>query len=244
MIFKKSKRIKEEQKKQQILNFQSPNYQQINVARLQHLTSLNINFTGKHILELGAGIGDHTFFYLVNNAKVTPIEGRKELVEYISTRFGIEAIEQDLEKDFVSNLKREHKYDIAHCYGILYHLANPEKFIKSVAELTDCILLETCVSYDDNLIGTNLVGEDKEDSTQAISGTGCRPNRKWIFNKIKENYKYSYMPITQPKHIQFPNYFDREAKDTELVRAIFIGSNSPIDSDKLVNEFVEEYHEW
>src|SRR5690242_1107048 len=50
--------------------FLSPAYQQHNVARLQHLDSLGLPVCGKRVLELGAGVGDHTIFYLHRNCKV------------------------------------------------------------------------------------------------------------------------------------------------------------------------------
>src|SRR5438045_257276 len=44
--------------------FLSPAYQSHNIARLQHLDSLGLDLSGKRVLEVGAGVGDHTLFYL------------------------------------------------------------------------------------------------------------------------------------------------------------------------------------
>ncbi|MCI5196118.1 MAG: methyltransferase domain-containing protein [Candidatus Electrothrix sp. AW5] len=246
MLFRKKRKKKSYEISQSVQSFLSPEYQQINVARLQHLQSLGFNFSGKNVLELGAGIGDHTLFYLINNSIITPVEGREELVDYISRRFNIDVVLQDLECDFVSKLKRPYLYDIAHCYGILYHLSDPEKFIRSVATLANCLILETCVSLDGDEV--NLVKENRNESTQAINGTGCRPNRKWIFNKIMENFEYAYMPITQPKHVQFPKIFKNVNQTSQAgsrnIRAIFIGSNSPVELKKLSENLVSEYHDW
>lgn len=229
----------------EIRNFLLPEYQQINVARLQHLSSLGLAISDRNVIEFGAGIGDHTYYYLVNNSKVTPVEGRKELVDYISLRFKINAILMDLEKDFSDSFKNVSKYDIAHCYGILYHLSNPENFIKSVSKLADCIILETCVSFDTDEYAINLVKENCENSTQAIGGVGCRPNRKWIFDKIQENFKHSYMPSTQPKHAQFPKSFNKPSQgDSRNIRAVFIGSNTTLKNQKLYEGIVDEYNDW
>ena len=44
--------------------FLSKHYQMHNVARLSHLESLGLPINGKSVMEFGAGIGDHTFYYL------------------------------------------------------------------------------------------------------------------------------------------------------------------------------------
>lgn len=80
--------------------FYSSYYQAHNIARLQHLDSLNLDLSRKKILELGAGVGDHTLFYLFRNCEILPIEGRMDLVQHVKTRLGIDsALQMDFEKD-------------------------------------------------------------------------------------------------------------------------------------------------
>ena len=70
-------------------NFFDARYQLHNIARLSHLNDLNLDLDNKSVLELGAGIGDHTLFYLYRGGQVTPIEGRQELCDFIFKRFAI-----------------------------------------------------------------------------------------------------------------------------------------------------------
>ncbi len=43
--------------------FQSEHYQRHNEKRLEHLASLNLPIADSTVLEVGAGIGDHTGFF-------------------------------------------------------------------------------------------------------------------------------------------------------------------------------------
>ncbi|MBT1702028.1 class I SAM-dependent methyltransferase [Chryseosolibacter indicus] len=220
--------------------FISPDYQQINVARLKHLNSLGLDLDNKSVLEFGAGIGDHSFFYLTKNCKVFATDGRKELADYISNRFGIPTdvvnVETELEK-----LHSYTQYDIIHCYGLLYHINNPSVFLEAIKDKSTTLLLETCVSSDGVLEGENFVEEDLDNPTQAVSGVGCRPTRSWIFNKLKQLYPFVYMPISQPEHHQFPVNWENLKDEGGYIRAVFIASKKEIASPMLSREFMKNY---
>ncbi len=223
--------------------FLKPNYQKINVARLQHLESLGLDLNNKKIIEFGAGIGDHTIFYLFKNCEVLPTEGRQDLCDFITDRFGIKTLKIDVEKD-LDLLKTLPRFDFVHCYGLLYHISNPKEFIEAVKNISDTLLLETCVSPDNNLKECQ-VSEDLEDNTQAVSGTGCRPSRNWLFNVLKQNFEYVYLPYTQPKHSQFPlSWNDKKGDDDQLTRCVFIASHKPLSNEKLCDHLLSEYKSW
>ena len=215
-------------------------YQKHNIARLSHLESLGLDLSGKNVLELGAGIGDHTLFYLYKGCKVTPVEGRQELCDLITKRFGIQSIKIDFE-DGLDELSKLTDYDIVHCYGLLYHLSNPSEFLKIACKGGSLFLLETCVSTDDVVEQINIVDENINDKTQAISGKGCRPTRKWLFTELSKFYPYVYCPITQPKHPEFRLDLRERTYDNQLSRAIFIGSQSQIINKKLLNAIPDLY---
>ncbi len=60
--------------------FLSKHYQMHNVARLSHLESLGLPINGKSVMEFGAGIGDHTFYYLTKGCRMVTTDVRSELV--------------------------------------------------------------------------------------------------------------------------------------------------------------------
>jgi hypothetical protein len=240
IIYKLMPFSKADKKAELIGPFVSSDYQQINVARLRHLSSLGLMLDNKSVLEFGAGIGDHTYFYLTRNCKVLPTDGRKELVDYISTRFNIPTQLIDVEKD-LDNIKHLSVFDIIHCYGLLYHIKNPSEFLFSIKDKSDILLLETCVSLDSLPEGEHLAEEDIDNPTQAVSGIGCRPTRLWIYNKLKELYPYVYMPKTQPDHHQFPANWDGLKEINGYIRAVFVASKYELVSSQLSNKFVKNY---
>jgi SAM-dependent methyltransferase len=222
--------------------FLSYDYQRHNMRRLEHLASLDLNIAGKSVLEIGAGIGDHTSFFLDRGCSVTITEPRQDNREILKMRFpSQEVLSLDLEHPTADT---KYNADIVYCYGVLYHLQNPEAALRFMRSLSkELLLLETCVSYTDNG-QANLCAEDANHTTQAFSGTGCRPARSFIFKILKELFPYVYLPKTQPWHKEFP--LDWTLPETpggpyQLTRAIFIGSTAKLEQKSLVDYLPEKY---
>lgn len=226
-------------------SFLNPHYQQHNVARLQHLDSLGLDLNNKTVLEFGAGIGDHSLFYLYKNCKVIATDGRPELVEFIKTRLNIDARVLDAELQ-LTEIGELPKVEIIHCYGFLYHISNPQQFIEAIKNKCDLLVLETCVSSDEKEIDPHVVSEVKSHLSQATSGMGCRPSRKWLEKVLRDNFSYVYFPKTQPKHPEFKNDWTKPLADTgnNYVRAVFIASAKPIDNKKLTTQLPVIYEQW
>ena len=205
--------------------FLAPNAQAINRARQQHLASLGLDLAGKKVLEVGAGIGLHTPFFLERGCEVTVTDGRAENVAEIARRLPtVRTAMVDLEVD--QSLDALGRFDIVYCYGLLYHLGNPERALARLAEVCDgMLLLETAVSP-----GTHdelLFVRDPDYFNQAISGVGCRPTRLWVLNRLRMLFGHAYIPRTQPDHVDFPS--DWKQPPIQLMyRSIFIGSRAPL----------------
>lgn len=208
-------------------NFQMAHYQRHNQRRQEHLATLGLPLSEKTVLEVGAGIGDHTSFFLDRHCSVTSTDGRPALIEIIKNRYSsVITVEWDIEKAAPSELP---PHQIVYCYGLLYHVKNPDFALKQLANLTtDMLLLETCVSFG-NAPSINLVDEYYEDPTQALSGKGCRPTRDWLFSKLKELFPHVYMTRTQPWHEEFPVDWNLGKNPAaELSRSVFVASHSPL----------------
>jgi len=176
--------------------FTTENYKTINRTRMAHLASLGLDLDGKTVLELGAGVGDLTEFFVDRNCQITSIEGRPENLSILQKRFpNVKHILADLE-----NPPPLPKFDIVFAYGILYHVRNPQRFLEYVSEQTsDLLLIETIVTPDSNE-QINVVHEHTYDPTQSISGKGCRPTRQWIFSELSKSFEHVYIPKTQPNY--------------------------------------------
>jgi FkbM family methyltransferase len=223
--------------------FQSNHYMRHNQRRLEHLATLGLDLFNKTVLEVGAGIGDHTHFFLDRDCQVTTTEGRPENLELLKKRYP-ELTVAHLDMD-EPQLEIEQKFEVVYCYGLLYHLKNPDVAIQFMAEnCEDMLLLETCVSYGDNE-AVNLCEEPAGSASQATSGTGCRPTRLWVYNQLKQYFEFVYLPITQPNHEQFPLDWHEKTphpKNIEgLTRAIFIASRKPIHNSLLSEEIPVQY---
>lgn len=226
--------------KLKVLNsFLDPYYQQHNVARLCHLESLGLDLRNKKVIEFGAGVGDHTIYYLFKNCNVLPTDARLELVEFIRNRYGIRAEVFDAEKD-IEKLKDFEYSDVIHCYGILYHLNDPAKFLEAVSPIGEILLLETCVSPDHCPVDVYSLKENHNDLTQAVSGIGCRPSRKWVENELKKYFEFVYYPKTQPDFLEFPLDWNNQPENS-LIRAIFIASHIEIINSNLTREMPIKY---
>lgn len=216
--------------------FHSWHYLRHNARRLEHLASLLVPTSGKSVLEIGAGIGDHSSYYLDRGCTVTITDSRPENVAYVKKRYpDCEAYVLDLEQsDFARRIDR--KYDVVHCYGLLYHLSDPAHAIKEVAPYCkELMLIETAVSLGAEESNYQKK-EDKTNPSQAMSGMGSRPTRAWLLSEMKKHFEHVYLPKTQPNHEEFPDDWSAAEKSGREARAVFICSNAPLDNPLLTEE--------
>lgn len=206
----------------------------INQARMQHLASMGLDIAGKTVLEVGAGVGLLTTFFEERGCTVLTTEGRSENVEEMRNRYPHRRIEL-LDLDETPDFSYLGQFDIVFCYGTLYHLSRPEQVLKAMAQVcSGMLLLETCVSPGDDL-SVNLVEEKAANPNQAKSGTGCRPTRPWIMQRLKENCGFAYVSKYQPCHVDFDFRWDQPL-DKKNHRSIFVGSKQEIYNDQLLTE--------
>lgn len=206
---------------------------------MEHLASLNLPLNNKRILEISAGIGDLTTFFMDRGCTIDATDSRPENLAMLKWRFEKEMEKLrffflDLEHPATSNLPRTERYDIVFNFGVLYHLANPKESLEYLAPFAkEMFLLETCVSMGSEE-AINLVKEEKAHFSQAMHGTGCRPTRPWIYNQMKRHFPHVYMPKTQPNWKNFITDWEAKESGTPLTRSIFIGSHKPLDNPLLV----------
>jgi SAM-dependent methyltransferase len=218
------------------IEFHSWHYLRHTARRLEHLASLCLPLKNRSVLELGAGIGDHSNFFLDRGCKVTITEPRAENLTYMKARFPEGDVRHlDLEMD---DPLGDACYDVIYAYGVLYHVSNPAAtlafFDRHCAEL---LLLETCVSFGQEE-EINPTPEEKMSFTQSSIGQGCRPTRPWLFTRLKKNFEYVYLPLTQPNHEEFPLDWTAPEQHIGLSRSIFIASRYPIENDNLTTQLV------
>jgi SAM-dependent methyltransferase len=140
--------------------FRSFHYLRHNQRRLEHLASLDLHLTGRTVLELGAGVGDYTTFFLDRGCTVLSVEPRAEncqlftaaMQAHAKTGYSRVARARLVHCD-VASIDRyvTETFDIVYAYGLLYHLADPQAALQAMARRCgDLLLLETCVSFGAN----------------------------------------------------------------------------------------------
>jgi SAM-dependent methyltransferase len=201
----------------------------LNQARMAHLASLRLPVDGKSVLEVGGGIGLLTGFFEERGCSVLSTDARPENVAEMKRRWpGRRVATLDLEQP--DAIRAIGKFDVVFCYGTLYHLAAPEPALAALSEVSDLILLETCVSRGDE-DASPLVPEELT-MNQAIAGLGSRPTRRWVLNRLMRYWGNGYVSVTQPDHPDFPTDWT-VAPARPLTRAVFAGSKTPLANAEL-----------
>lgn len=226
-------------------SFHSEHYLRHNQRRLEHLSSLGLPLHDREVLEVGAGIGDHTSFYLDRGCRVLSTDARPENAEHLRRRFCDDARVTTRVLDMERPEPLGRRFDLIHCYGLLYHVADPGRVLSYLADHCQGILvLETCVSCGDEL-DVNPVSEPRNDVTQALHGTGCRPTRQWVWRGLSALFTHVYATRTQPSHEEFPLvWLDAPATNaSRLTRAVFVASRTSLSTNANLLGYLPRQHD-
>ena len=205
---------------------------QLNARRLEHLASLGLALRERSVLEVGAGVGDLTDFFLDRGCVVRTTDARRNQVAILARRFAHHPLATvaalDLDPPPGDPLE---DHEVVFCYGVLYHLSDPAAALDYLsAGCRDLLLLDTIVGPDD-IEGPNLVDEDPAAAGAAVSGRGSRPSRSWVHTQLQTRFAHVYVPISQPNHFEYPVDWSRPSPFPR--RAIFVASRRPLSTPQL-----------
>src|SRR5262245_35987820 len=150
--------------------FRTLHYLRHNQRRQEHLATLGLDLDKRRVLELGAGIGDHTTFFLDRGSSVVAVEPRPENVAFFRTAFASAGYATPppvsihaLDVEGAAKKLRGERFDVVYCYGLLYHVKDPLLVLRFAREVcTSLLLLETCVSFGSHE-AVNNVAENSAD---------------------------------------------------------------------------------
>ncbi len=206
--------------------FWSHHYLRHNQRRQEHLASLSLPLPGRTVLEVGAGIGDHTSFFLDRECDVIVTEAQEQNLAILRPRYhGHDVRRVDLNEPPGEPIE----VDIVYCYGLLYHLERPASAISWMAGCArKMLLLETCVAAGEQ-DAVYPFFETAEDPDNAVTGRGCRPTRSWVRRELASHFPHVYLPLTQPWHEEFPlDWSLPELAEQPLIRSVFVASREPL----------------
>lgn len=220
----------------------------INRARLDHFSSLNLISSTHRVLEVGCGPVGYFTNYLEKHCKeVISVDARQSVIEEHVNRYPHRKNRlKVIDLNMPGALSDLGNFDLVFCYGLLYHLGNPKMAIKNMAKVGKTLIVCTLSNPVDNM-AINYCSEDKSDANQSYCGKSCRPARDWVMRELYKFYKYVYHTKTQPRHIEFPlNWPQHYHEDyhpnisTYNTRAVFVASHNhqdnPLLSSVLLNE--------
>jgi SAM-dependent methyltransferase len=148
------------------------------------------SLANQRVLELGCGTGELGQAFVEAGCQVVSVDVSVEYVEEVARRFpGRPAHVIDLEHWDGTGLGT---FDAVLCFGLLYHLSVPAKFLAACARAAPTLYLETVVS-DYSESRCPLVPEVGPD--QAWSGQGCRPSPAWLLHELS-GLRYEVLDIS------------------------------------------------
>jgi SAM-dependent methyltransferase len=207
----------------------------LNDARLAHLASLDLPLTGRSVLEVGAGVGHLTRFFLDRNCRIVATEGRAENANELARRLPEVDVRQ---ADVEESLEHLGSFDVVFCYGLLYHLENPIRALRNMSEVcSDLLLIETQVC--DATSQVLLLEDEPTPVNQSLRGFAHRPSPSYLaiaLNRI--GFDYVYSPTRPPQHEDY-QFTWRDSMDTTrdgaLLRGVFVASRRELAKPTLVS---------
>ena len=206
----------------------------INRARMDFIADLALPLQGRRVLDVGAGIGHFAEFYRRMGATVVAIEGRPENVDEMRHLYPqIETHVGDVQRFDLTTLGR---FDVVHCFGLLYHLDSPIGVLRQIESICrDVLLLETIVC--DSSRPLMLLTDEPTAMNQALTGLGCRPSPSFVVMALHRlGFPFVYGATRPPAHPDF-RFEWRDtlevARDQHNLRCVFLASRGPMVRDSL-----------
>jgi len=221
-----------------VSDFHSFRYLHITSRRLEHLATLGLPLRERNVLEVGAGVGDLTEFFLDRGCRVHTTDARPLHVTIMQQRFAWHPLVTSATLDLdPPPHDPPGLFDLVVCYGLLYHVSDPSAVLEFLARAcSDLLLLETIAGVGD-AEAVNPTPENAALAGAAFSGRGCRPSRTWIHARLRELFPHVYTPRTQPNHYEYP--VDWTQSSPFARRAIFIASRRPLDNPQLTTDLLD-----
>lgn len=204
-------------------------------ARIVHLESLELDWAGKSVLEVGCGAGYLSEWLLAQGARVTAIDTRDE--NLIATREKSRSL--IVYKEDIQGL---HSwlgvYDIVFCYGVLYHLENPIQALRNMVKMCHELLLIETIVCDHPAPIAILRDENPAFVDQGMTELSLVPSGQFINQALRAlGLEYRYTTAKWPDHPHFtwkPQADLAHEHDGRPMRLILAASRKPLDPAKFL----------
>jgi SAM-dependent methyltransferase len=212
--------------------FDQAHYGALNTAREHMLRSLlpelKQRFDLKTALDLGCGVGHFAHFLHSFGLNVLAIDGRTENVEEAKRRYP--DVNFQLGDAQEATLPQLGSFDLVFCFGLLYHLENPFRVIRSIAALATKVALVESVVYPSSVPAMVLMDESNS-LDQGLDHVAFYPSESCLIKMFHlADFSNCYSPDNMPEHDGY-----RLGSNGFRQRTVLVASKRPIDSSGFVS---------
>jgi SAM-dependent methyltransferase len=185
--------------------FDQAHYDALNAGReetvLQLLPDLKKQLNLRTALDLGCGLGHYSELLHKHGLRVLGVDGRPENVQEARRRYPhIDFRVADAEDPALVELGG---FDLVFCFGLLYHLENPFRVIRSIAQLASQASLMEGIVYPSAEPAMVLLDENTGED-QGLNYLAFYPSEACLAKMIRSSgFVGCYNPISMPAH---PDY--------------------------------------
>jgi SAM-dependent methyltransferase len=178
-------------------------------------------------IDVGCGLGHFSGLLSSLGLRVTGLDARRENANEAARRFPkVEFHTMNAEETSVRSLG---KFDLALCFGLLYHLENPFAVMRNLHALTDGLLLVESVIWQGSDPVMVFVDETSHED-QGLDYVAFYPTEACLVKMLfRSGFKHAYRFASAPDHPDFTATPERRR-----VRTILAASQKTIQSTFLL----------
>lgn len=210
--------------------FDQSHYDALNTARGATVQSVLPNLKEglglKTALDLGCGLGHYAEVLHKHGFDVLAVDGRKENVQEARSRYPQLHFEVADAQD--PALAKLGTFDLVFCFGLLYHLENPFRVIRNIAELAGKLTLVEGIVYPTSEPAMVLMDENHGED-QSLTFTAFYPSEVCLVKMLRRGgFSQCFTPNPMPDHAEY-----RVGHNGFRRRTVLAASKVPVSSAHL-----------
>ena len=211
--------------------FDKSHYDALNAAREATVESilpdLKKRLGLKTALDLGCGLGHYSEILHKYGFNVLAVDGRAENVQEARRRYPHLKFEVADAQD--AALAKLGKFDLVFCFGLLYHLENPFRVVRNIADLVDKLTFVEGIVYPSPEPAMVLMDENHGED-EGLNFLAFYPSEACLVKMLRRaGFSECFTPNRMPDHPEYhvgSNGFRR--------RTVLAASKVPISSTSFV----------
>lgn len=206
--------------------FDEPHYDRINSARADAVVRLLGDLSGSlHLntaVDLGCGLGYFSNFLQARGLVVTGVDGRDENTREAVRRYPqVKFVTGNVED--VGEMAGLGTFDLAICFGLLYHLENPFRAIRNLHGLTGQLLLVESMCAPGLNPSMELLDEFQAED-QGLNYAAFYPTEACLVKMLyRAGFRFVYSVTPLPEHPDF-----RVTRPRKRARSMLVASRAPL----------------